>query len=254
MYHSTNRLPHRLLGVWAHPDDEAYLAAGLMGRIRDAGRHVTSVSATLGELGFADDDRRDLTTRRALRRSELKAALAAVGVHDVRPLDFPDGGLDEVPLGLLAEAVGALIDEVAPDAVVTFGPDGITGHPDHITIGRATTLAWRRRGSGRLLYATQTTSFLERYGRLHAELGIDVGDQPIGIDDSDVALRVVLGGPELNRKRLALGAHRSQTAPLIQLMGEALYREWVSVEMFRDIAPSDFPEASEHLRATSLVV
>jgi LmbE family N-acetylglucosaminyl deacetylase len=59
--------PRRPLGIWAHPDDEAYLSAGLMARTTDAGGHVTCVTATMGEHGFAADDPRSPTERARLR-------------------------------------------------------------------------------------------------------------------------------------------------------------------------------------------
>ena len=43
-----------ILGVWAHPDDEAYLSGGLMAMARDAGARVVCVTATRGELGTPD--------------------------------------------------------------------------------------------------------------------------------------------------------------------------------------------------------
>ena len=83
---SNTQLPRRLLGIWAHPDDEAYLSAGLMGRVVDAGGHVTSVAVTLGELGFPDDEPCTFDERAAHRFGELTRALGTVGVKDVRSL------------------------------------------------------------------------------------------------------------------------------------------------------------------------
>ena len=66
---------------------------------------------------------------------------------------MPDGALaDHDEQGIAV--VGALLDEVEPDTILTFGPDGITFHPDHIAVSRWVTEAWRQRGCrGRLLYA-----------------------------------------------------------------------------------------------------
>src|SRR5687767_15747549 len=38
-----------VLGIWAHPDDEAYLSGGLMAMARDHGSRVVCVTATRGE-------------------------------------------------------------------------------------------------------------------------------------------------------------------------------------------------------------
>src|SRR3954463_12618327 len=84
-----------LLGVWAHPDDEAYLTAGLMAEHRRRGDRVVVVTATLGERGTSDPAAGPPERLARLRRAELRDALAAVGVDEVRVLGLPDGGCDE---------------------------------------------------------------------------------------------------------------------------------------------------------------
>lgn len=86
-----------ILGVWAHPDDEAWLSAGLMARAVDAGRRVLCVTATAGEAGFPDDDARTVEARQAVRRAEMAASLAEVGVTEHQWLGYRDGDCDEVP-------------------------------------------------------------------------------------------------------------------------------------------------------------
>ena len=232
--------PHRLLGVWAHPDDEAYLSAGLMARTTDAGGHVTCVTATMGEHGFADDDPRSPAQRARLRGAELDRALATVGVHDSRHLGLVDGSCTEAPFGELVATIAAIIDEVQPDTIVTFGPDGITGHDDHITVGHATTLASQQVGLGRLLYATMTDEYLHQFADLHAQLGVFMDTPPPGTPEPELAFAVDLAEPELDRKRRSLAAHASQTAGLALAMGEPIYREWTRRETFRSPVAADF--------------
>ncbi len=76
-------LPRRLLGVWAHPDDEAYLSAGLMARVVAAGGHVTVITATRGEKGTSDPADYDQDHFGAMREYELRRSLSTLGVHDV---------------------------------------------------------------------------------------------------------------------------------------------------------------------------
>src|ERR1700745_739235 len=86
---------HRTLrGVWAHPDDEAYLSAGLMAEFRRRGDRVVVVMATLGEHGT--DDPEALPPRRlaAIRHGELRDSLAAVGVDELHLLGYEDGHCD----------------------------------------------------------------------------------------------------------------------------------------------------------------
>ena len=141
-------LPRRLLGVWAHPDDEAYLSAGLMARVAAAGGRVTVITATRGEKGTDDPDRYDSDAFGAHREAELRASLAVLGVDDVRFLDLRDGECELADPGPIVDTIARTMEEVDPDTVVTFGPDGMTNHADHIAISRWTTQAWLRRWSG----------------------------------------------------------------------------------------------------------
>ncbi len=232
-------LPRRLLGVWAHPDDEAYLSAGLMARVVETGGDVTVLTATRGEKGTDDPARYDQPAFAAAREEELRASLAVLGVRDVRFIGLRDGECD---LAYQVDAVAAIadvMDDVEPDTIVTFGPDGITNHPDHKAVSRWTTEAWRRRGRGELFYATMTHEHVRRHQQLHDELGIfaDFGGRgPASVGRWCIGLECSLDDAELDLKRAALAAHASQTAPLAALMGEETYRAWWSEETFR--APS----------------
>jgi LmbE family N-acetylglucosaminyl deacetylase len=236
-------LPERLLGVWAHPDDECYLSAGLMARVIESGGEVTVVTATRGEKGTDDPTAYDSDEFAAERERELIASLGELGVTDLRFLGLRDGECDS---SHAEAAIGGIVDvmlEFRPDTVVTFGPDGITGHADHLTISRRTTEAWRRVGPvgfrPELLYATITHDYVARYRALHDEIGLfaDRGAAgPASISRRDVKLECSLSEFELDRKRRALAAHGSQTAGLADLMGEATYRGWWRDERFR--APS----------------
>ncbi len=107
-----------------------------------------------------------------------------------------------------------LLDELRPDTVLTFGPDGITYHPDHIAVGRWATGAWQRRGRPcRLLYATPSAEHLARFGAVYEEWGVYMSDErPRGVSAERLALRISLDGPDLDRKLTALAAMASQTA------------------------------------------
>ena len=129
-----------ILSVWAHPDDETYLCGALMARAVQAGSRVVCVTATRGELGSPDEDRWPPgATLAAVRTEEMEQALAALGVTEHHWLDYPDGHCAEIPDDeAIARLIGLLTD-VRPDTVLTFGPDGMTGHPDHISVSRWTT-------------------------------------------------------------------------------------------------------------------
>ena len=145
------------LCVWAHPDDESYLAGGLLAALRAAGRRVVCVTATLGEAAARRPRRR---AGRAGRRSPARELAAALRRARRRPSttssDLADGGCAEVDPATGAGRLAG-VDEVRPDTVVTFGPDGFTGHPDHVAVGAWTGRALRGVPDGiRLLHPVAT--------------------------------------------------------------------------------------------------
>jgi LmbE family N-acetylglucosaminyl deacetylase len=140
----------RLLGVFAHPDDETFCAGGTLAKYVAAGWEVMVVSATRGQAGQIRDPQ--AATRRTLgqvREREFYAACEQLGVRNARVLDYMDGTLQDVDRYELTGAVVRIIRTFRPDVVLTFGPDGAYGHPDHIAIGAATTRAFEQAGSPR---------------------------------------------------------------------------------------------------------
>jgi LmbE family N-acetylglucosaminyl deacetylase len=243
-----------LLGVWAHPDDEAYLSAALMAFVRRSGQRVVVVTATAGEHGTNDPARWPPARLARRRRRELAASLAAVGVHEHHWLGYEDGTCADVPEADAIGAVERIMDQVRPHTVVTFGPDGMTGHPDHCAISAWTTAAWRRRGGhGRLWYASQLDSFHDEWGELNQRIGV-FGDQvPPRTPAHEAAAVVYCESWLLERKQAALRAHASQVQPLIDLVGEDVYRRWWSTEAFVDAAASDALNAVHRVPIASSV-
>lgn len=148
----------RLLGVFAHPDDEVFCAGGTMARCAEAGAETAVVSLTRGEAGHIRDAA--VATRRTLgevRARELARSAEALGVGHASCLDLGDGRLEHYPLAEVAAAARTAIEQFEPDVVVTFGPDGAFDHPDHVASCRATVEAMRtlapRGAAPRLLHA-----------------------------------------------------------------------------------------------------
>src|SRR3989337_772100 len=99
-----------ILSIWAHPDDETYLAGGLMAAAADRGQRVVCVTATAGEHGTADAVTWPPGWLGAVGRWELPAAMAGLGVAEHRLLGLPDGALATCGAAGRA-AVGRLLDE-----------------------------------------------------------------------------------------------------------------------------------------------
>jgi LmbE family N-acetylglucosaminyl deacetylase len=128
----------RLMCILAHPDDESLGVGGTLARYAQEGIETYLITATRGERGrFGDAGLRpSLQVVGEVREAELRAAGKKLGIREIHFLDYIDGDLDRV---IPAEAQGKivpLIRRIKPHVVVTFGPDGAYGHPDHIAISQ----------------------------------------------------------------------------------------------------------------------
>jgi LmbE family N-acetylglucosaminyl deacetylase len=134
--------PPRLLGVFAHPDDETLCAGATFAKYANAGAEVHVISLTKGGAGqIRDASVATRSTLRAVREKELDAAGKELGLTETRCLDYPDGGLSKTDGQELVRLASELIRQINPDVVITFGPDGFSGHPDHKAVGAAVTSA-----------------------------------------------------------------------------------------------------------------
>ena len=232
-----------VLGIWAHPDDEAYLSGGLMADIVEQGGRVICVTATRGEAGFGDDDTRTVDERMAIRTAELDACLAVLGVRDHHWLGYPDGACAEVtedePVAKLTE----VLNDVKPETVLTFGPDGMTRHRDHIAVGRWATMACARadQGPARLLYATKVAAWNELFAATVAPASTMMEEEilPPETDPDALAAWFQFEHHALERKVTALERQASQTAPLMADLGPAMFRTLIADEYFREPSPGD---------------
>ena len=225
-----------ILGVWAHPDDESYLCAGLMARATRAGDRVVCVTATRGELGSPDEERWPSGERlAAVRTAEMEAALEVLGVTEHHWLDYPDGGCAQADQDEAVRRVAEIMAEVDPDTVLTFGPDGMTGHDDHKAACRWATEAFDRvaRPGAVLAYATNTPDWNTRFVPALNELNVYLGVRPPEHDPADLVILEELSGDLLETKLRALQAMTSQVQPLIDAVGVETYRAAIAQESFR---------------------
>jgi LmbE family N-acetylglucosaminyl deacetylase len=133
----------KLLAVLAHPDDESLGFGGTLAKYAAEGVETYLVTATRGERGrFGSLGKGgDPVEVGRVREAELRAAAAVLGIREVSLLNYPDGAVDQVEATTAIRAVVSHIRRIQPDVVVTFGPDGAYGHPDHIAISQFTTAA-----------------------------------------------------------------------------------------------------------------
>ena len=213
-----------LAAVVAHPDDDTWGVAGTVAlHAADPTFRFVLIHATSGEAGPIADP--SLATRQTLgqvREEEDRRSWEVLGrVPDRHEwLRYPDHGLVDVPFEELVDRIAGILREERPDVVTTFGPDGLTGHPDHIAVGEATAEAFHRvraeevDGFQRLIRVAIPQSMLDTWNEQLVGSGREPMDptqlyQPRGVPDDMIGLQVDTSGVAA-RVVEALREHRTQ--------------------------------------------
>lgn len=225
-----------LMVVIAHPGDEAFGFAGAIAQAVAEQAYVVVVCATRGyfdhrlrevppEPGGSGGKNRDLTRPRvwrnldSVREDELRRSVAFLGVRVLRMLDYSEGELPHVSRDDLVRRIVEPIRMHRPQVILTFGPDGVTGDPDHIAISTATSVAFDAAAvplayeddleedqvawqAAKLYHLVVPRSSLEQLGGEVAADGYGTDAEPtVSLDLGDVA----------TLKRNAIAFHVSQT-------------------------------------------
>ncbi len=221
--------------MWAHPDDENFLAGALMAAAVRNGQRVVNVTATRGEAGSLDHERWPPDTLAEVRTRELTECLAVLGVDDIRWLDYPDGGCAGISDEAAVAKIAAILDEVGPKTVLTFPLHGLTGHSDHECVSRWTKLAFERAAQpGAALYNYEyTPEWYERFGVFLEEAGAFMSDdRPPSVPRAELAIDFQLS-PELTALKLTSAKkHASQIGPMLELLSEGLLAEGMKEETY----------------------
>ena len=185
----------RLLAVCAHPDDESFGLGAVLAVFAAAGTEIALLCFTRGEASTLGMDAKDLA---AVRTRELTAATRVLGIDDVTLLHYPDGGLANVPLDVLAAHVVRVA--AGADALLVFDEGGITGHPDHMRATAAACAAAARTGLPVYAWAIPLT--------VAKELDAEFGTAFVGREVSmlDICLHV-----DRTQQLKAIACHRSQS-------------------------------------------
>jgi N-acetyl-1-D-myo-inositol-2-amino-2-deoxy-alpha-D-glucopyranoside deacetylase len=259
-------MPHCLLVVHAHPDDEVFSTGGTIARYAAAGDRVVVVYATNGEAGEMHDAERDPEEARQrlgeIRRDEARAACQILGVTDVVFLDYRDSGMKDTednqnpanfmnaPLDEAVNRLLAVMQDTRPQVVITYDTDGGYGHPDHVKTNVVTTAAFERAhqepwGPKKLYYSTRSREGFRRYAYGLREHGVEIpwirGDfnfDEYGVPDEDITAHIDIAS-YVPLKQQALGVHRTQIPPeffYLSIPSEAL-SDVAGVEYFMRIEP-----------------
>ena len=272
----------RILAVYGHPDDEGQVT-GTMAAFVAAGAQVTLVCATRGEVGEISDP--TLGTPETLgyvRELELRAAMAQIGLSDVRFLPFRDSGMAGTPENddarslhkqpaeeVVAQLV-AIMRDVRPHVVFTWDPTGGYGHPDHLAVHTHTVSAFDACGDGRLqpdsgvpwspAYLYWGAFTMKRFAGMFLELQ-KRGLMPDGIDperrerfekamnEPDPPISNIVDVSDfIDAKRRAAGMHRSQFGEnsVMARIPEDLRATFYGEERFFRARPESSPAEPAH--------
>lgn len=190
-----------LLAIFAHPDDESNAAGGTLARYAREGADVTLVSATRGELGIPS---LMPEAAGALRERELRAAGAVLRARQVHFLGYHDGELADADEQEAVARVIALLREIQPQVIITFGPDGISGHPDHVAVSRWVTAAFDESDAAQKLYYVAPSSATQQ------ACGVPPPRELVGGPVAAIDI-----GQDLQAKVRAIQCHASQAPSVV---------------------------------------
>ena len=248
---------YTILAIFAHPDDEIG-AGSTFAHYSDAGARVVLACATRGEAAtiFCDDCATPETLA-DVRTRELQCACDHLGIQELRWLDWPDGGIKNVPRGETIRQVVELIRDVHPTIVVTHPQNGLYPHPDHLAVWEIVRSAFDAAGDEqqygdagpawqplRLYTRAMPQSIFERAPGLQ-EFRVELNGELLPFmgtpdDEIDVIMRV---GSTVSRRMAAWACHRSQHNPkgFSSVMPDGLREEMAANEQFLLIAGTPLP-------------
>ena len=262
---SSARAGRRILGVFAHPDDESLLVGGTLARSVEEGTRVTVLTCTGGEAGDSWDPTVDPAEISTVRRAELREACRRLGVGQVELLGYEDSGipargrphsLAAAPLDAVANAIRAVLSRHAPDVVITHDATGGYGHPDHIRTCEATLQAVAALERKPLLYhAVIPVRVVDEFQRAFARAGLRAGraaaagadmERDVGVPDDAVTATIDVS-KQVRIKRSAVSAHRTQMTGhvLFRLPPPVLERLWSEEHFSLAGAPRGAPVARD---------
>ena len=195
----------RMLVILPHPDDESFPMGGTLAKYAAEGVEITLICETLGEMGIPEMEPAQAAI---IREKELKAAASVLGIGKVQLMRYQDGSLSNLDSERVISQLMNAMRRIHPKVVITFGPDGISGHPDHVAISRLVSSAFERAIlksflplSAKLFYIAPSAATLQGCGVIPSQEA--AGGPVAGIDITDYRL------PKLR----AMQSHVSQNPP-----------------------------------------
>lgn len=228
----------RILLLLAHPDDETFGPAGTIARYADEGADVHLATATRGEAGMLGDP--PITDREHLgdvRAEELHSAAKILGIRNVSFLGFRDGQLAVTPREKIVEEAVRQIRRFRPQVLISFGPEGVSRHPDHKVMCSVALEAFdvaadpnrfsRQLSDGMPPWAPGKLYQYEIAQEIFDEWGVPLAGVP-----REKLTTVVDTSAYVDRKIRAFHAHRTQAKDYHRILSREGYREFCRRETY----------------------
>ncbi len=241
----------RILLLLAHPDDETFGPAGTIARYADEGVEVYLATATRGEAGMLGDP--PLTDREHLgevREKELFSAAKILGIRNVSFLGFRDGQLAGIPREEIVEKAVRQIRMTRPQVLISFGPEGVSRHPDHMVMCSVALEAFdaaadpgrfpRQFSDGISPWAPAKLYQFEIAQEIFDEWGVPLAGVP-----REKLTTVVDTSGYVEKKIRAFASHRTQVKDSSRILSREGYREFCRRETYV-LAKSRLPPAPRH--------
>ncbi len=243
----------RILLLLAHPDDETFGPGGTIARYADEGADVDLATATRGEAGMLGDppviDRAHLGEVRA---AELLSAAGILGIRNVSFLGFMDGQLADTPRERIVEKAVRQIRMTRPQVLISFGPEGVSRHPDHMVMCSVALEAFdaaaapgrfpRQLGDGILPWAPGKLYQFEIAQEIFDEWGVPMAGVP-----REKLTTVVDTSGFVDKKIKAFYSHRTQAKDYNRILSREGYREFCRRETYvlakSRLPPAPLPES-----------
>lgn len=224
-----------IMVVGAHPDDETFIAGGIMAMAVANGQDVVCVTATRGEAGVQDETLWPKKELGNIRENELQAALQELGVTKHYWLGCEDGKCSQANADEVVDRLSKIIEQHKPDTILSFGADGLTGHDDHQTVSRwVDTAVAQQSDQPVVLYAVITEDQYEKYMQQMDEklnMFFNIDNPPI-FKPQDCDVCVTLPEKVCKQKYRAFAAMPSQTKQMQQSFDETFLSRAFCVESF----------------------
>ena len=268
----------RIVGVFAHPDDEGFGSGGTLAMMASHGHSITIICATNGDVGEISDP--NLATPETLadvRKSELRRAMSVTGIHDVRFLDYRDSGMEgsqdnnhpnaliNTESAIVINQIATILADINTDIILTHDPSGGYGHPDHKTISSYTTSAYHKMlghdatTKCALYYVCFPRSDFQKVWETLYELGIKPPFASENLNDlgtpDELVTTIVDVKHYVNTKIESLNCHKTQIDPKgpFEQLPETMLRDMMSTEHYQLAYPEYYKLDHDILRKLSSI-